>query len=494
MISGPRLDRDHPLVTARRVARNTVYLTIADAAGKLLMFVFFIVAARQLGVEQYGVLSFALAFVAMFAVLADLGLGAVTAREIARDGSTARQYVNSALTIKLIASVVLIAAVALVVRVLGYSGQAVTVTVVTSGFILVNAVALLYTYVFQGYERTVFSALVRILQTAALTLGALVLARGQSGVVGYAWLYVGAAGLGALAAWMMASIVFVRPGLSFDLPFWRSLLGRSLPIGLAAAFAMLYYWNGSALLSRMSGDAAVGIYSASFRLVMGLGFIAQGFSGAVYPVMSRLYVSNRGRLEWVFSRSFQYIVMLAVGLVVVGSFLSRPAIMLLYGAEYEASVPVLAVLVWWGGFMCLNVLLSFCFYAADQPRVVTRQTALALALNLGLNLLLIPRYGAFGVAVAIVVAEGAGCCYLVVVLSRSVLRWNWRRLLRLLPRAAVAAGAAGVAGLLATRWYASVGLLLGITSYPLFLLGLRALAREDIRLIKSVVGRGDGSR
>ena len=86
-----RSDRDNPAHVARRVAKNAVYLAFADVTSKILGFVFYLLAARGLGVEKFGVLSFALAFVTMLGVLTDLGLGAVTAREIARNPGVAQR-------------------------------------------------------------------------------------------------------------------------------------------------------------------------------------------------------------------------------------------------------------------------------------------------------------------------------------------------------------------------------------------------------------------
>jgi O-antigen/teichoic acid export membrane protein len=92
----------------KSVARNTVFLAMSEVTSKLMMFVFHIIAARHLGVSGFGVLNTALAFVSMWVVLTDLGLGSLAAREIARDRRALRRYVPNVLSIKLIASVVTI--------------------------------------------------------------------------------------------------------------------------------------------------------------------------------------------------------------------------------------------------------------------------------------------------------------------------------------------------------------------------------------------------
>ncbi|OYD16748.1 hypothetical protein CH330_01875, partial [candidate division WOR-3 bacterium JGI_Cruoil_03_51_56] len=211
-----RMNQDHPATAARRVAHNTIYLVVADIAGKLMTFIFFMVAARHLGVEKFGVFSFALAYISMFSVFADLGFGVLTAREIARDHSVARRYVSNALAIKLVAAFVLMAVVAISVNLLGYPPMTVKVTYICSLLILTSSVVLYYGFVFQGFERMVLSALTRMFQAVVLIAGVFLLSRGVAVVERYAWLRVGAGGGGAFFAWLLASVAFVRPGLSFN--------------------------------------------------------------------------------------------------------------------------------------------------------------------------------------------------------------------------------------------------------------------------------------
>jgi O-antigen/teichoic acid export membrane protein len=293
----PGSDPVGPAHSSKRVAKNTAYLALADGMNKLMLFAFFLVAARHLGVQQFGVLSFAVAFVTMLSVLTDLGLGTVTAREIARDRSVARQCVSTAVTIKVIASLLVMGLIAAGVRLLGYPVSTSLIVCVCGLFAVASAFAQYFGFVFQGFERMEFTALGRLVQTLVLIVGALVLCRGPASTFRYAALYAIAGLVSAGFSYLVCAIGFVRPYVSLDLAEWKRALSPALPVGVASMFVVFYYWNGSTLLSKLKGDAAVGNYSAAFRLVTGLSFVAFAFTGALLPFLSKLFRANPERLR-----------------------------------------------------------------------------------------------------------------------------------------------------------------------------------------------------
>ncbi len=484
-----REDRDHPARIVRRVARNTVFLGIADVANKLLMFAFFLIAARHLGVQQFGVLSFALAFVTMLAVFTDLGLGVVAAREVARDRGVARRLVINAISIKTIASLLVIGLIVAAVTLLGYPSSTVRVVCICGLFAVENAFTLYFGFVFQGLERMEFTAIARVLQTIVLVAGAVVLAHGSAGAERYALLYAGAGLVSAAFSWLAVSIGFVKPGISFDLGEWKRMLRQALPIGIAATFVMFYYWNGSTLLSKLRGDAAVGIYSAPFRLVMGLGLVGMAFSGALYPVMSRLSATDPTRLTRLIELALKYTLILVLPIGVLGVALARPAILLVFGSSYLPSVPVLRVLVWWTVAACLNSLLSNYFVSVNRARVVTVQTGAALPVSVLANLVLIPSMGALGAALAIVLSETGSLVYLAVRQLQTKSRVHVAPLLVSMAKAGLALVPATVAAVLVARWSFVGSVATALSVYVLVLLLVRGFSKDDLGVIRLVLGR-----
>ncbi|MEO0080886.1 MAG: flippase [candidate division WOR-3 bacterium] len=485
----PGVDRDHPTLAAPRVARNTAYLALADVANKVMVFVFFALAARHLGTEKFGIFSLALAFTTMFSVFSDLGLGFLAAREIARDSSVASRYIGNALAIKVAVSVLLIGIVTLTVRLLGYPSTTVAVVGVTSLFILTSAVALYYSFIFQGFERMEFTALTRMLQTGTLITGGVLLGRGAAVTLRYAWLYVGAGFAAALASAVVCAAVLVAPSLRLELRTMVRMLRAAFPFGLASVFVVLYYWNGTALLSKFKGDSEVGLYSAAFRLVLGVGFLSFAFSGAMYPVMSRLHQGAAQRLQAGITSSLRYVMILAVPVAVFGLVLAGPLVRFIYGGQYVGSVAMLRVLAWWGGLASLNSMLSNYLYAVDRPGVVMLQSAVGLGVNVLLNFLLIPLAGGIGAAVSITAAEFTGTVMLTVAQRTTAARADLRQLAGCWGRCLIAAVLVAPLAWVLAKLHVLVSVAVGLSVYILLLTMLRGFDRADVLLLRRVLGK-----
>jgi O-antigen/teichoic acid export membrane protein len=478
--------------TVRRVARNAGYLALADIANKVLVFVFYIIAARHLGVAKFGILSFALAFVTMFGVLTDLGLGTVITREIAQGTQVARSHIRNVLAIKILASIVVMAMIAGAVKLMGYPAATAHIVFICSAFVLTNAVALFYCAVFQGLERMEFVAGTRLVQTIVLVAGAALLSRGTTAVERYSWLYVVAGLVSVLLAATSASVVHLRPGLRFAFGEWWVLLRASLPLGLAATFTMFYFWCGTTLLSKLRGDEAVGNYSAAFRLTMGLAFAGFAFSAAVYPLFSRLFVSSSERLARALELSVRYMVMLMFPVAAFGVVFARPAVILLYGSNYDGAVVVLRILGWWGVCAALNSLLSNCLISTHRAGIVAVQTGLALVVSLALNLVLIPGLGAAGAALAIVVAEFVGFVFLAVLLLRSPMRIGVRAIVGGALRTIAALAVAVTVAVVVARWHVVVAAVTGLLCYCVLLLVVGGVDRADLKMLRPLLVSKDG--
>jgi O-antigen/teichoic acid export membrane protein len=428
----------------------------------------------------------------MFVVLTDLGLGQLAVREIARDASIARRYVSSALAIKLAATVIVVAVIVLLVNALGYPKPAVRAVCICSLLISDSAFTLFYRYVFQAFERTVFAVIGRVIQTVILAAGLFASYRSAPSVEYYAWLYAGSTLVAAVFSWVVTSLFLVRPGLSLDLKHWAKLLGAAAPVALAALLVAVYYWNGSTVLAKVKGDSAVGVYSAALRLVLGLSFLSSAFANAMYPVMARVFATERQRLAQVLERSLRYVAVVGIPLGVLGTTLAGSMVRFLYGLQFNQSALVLRVLVWWGTLMYFNCMMGYFFMSIDRARIVTMQAALSLGVNVALNVVLIPSLGALGAAISLVAAELVGFVFLMAAQLRTSVRLSLSSLASSVGRGFSAAVAAAPIAWLAGQWHALAGLAAGLAAYCILLVLFRAVGSTDIAVLRSMLPRARG--
>lgn len=476
---------DHPVSAGRRIAKNTFFLAVADIVNKAMMFVFYLVAARHLNVEQFGVLSFAITFVTMWSVFSDLGLGVISARELARDRIEGRDQVNIALAIKLVATLLVIGLIAIAVNLMKFSADKVRVVYISTLFVLQMAFTTYFASVFQGVEKMHFTTLSRISQGVVLVTGVFILRRESPQVESYAWLYV-FAGLVSVLFAGGAAYVLIRPVFDFRIRRWLRVIKQAFPIGLAIIFVSFYYWNGTTLLTKFSGDTAVGAYSAAFRVVWGTLFVTLSFSASIYPFFSRLYIKAPERLSLVLKHALRYVTILTLAVGGFGTLLAKSIVFFLYGTKYTAAVTPFKILVWWSVAASFSSLISNYLIAVNRASEMTIQSGISLGVNLLGNFLLIPPYGAIGAAVSITAAEFVGALYLWMRHLFTPYRVTVGDCLKIIGRVGSALVPAIIVAWYLGRYHIWGAVFTGVVLYAAFLVPTGLLTKEDFKTIQQL--------
>jgi O-antigen/teichoic acid export membrane protein len=372
--------------------------SVGEALAKASSLAFFVVMARELGREGFGAFMFALALTGALLIGSGFGTDDLTAREVARDPSSAGRYLADAATLKVVSSLGLIGVAVLVVAVGGYPRDVRLATFVIGVGVAVEVLAKTWYAVFQALERLELVALSLVLQrtsTAAVGVGALA---AGAGLVEVAFVYAGGALVGLLAAELFMRRLGVRRR-AIDAARWPGLLRAGVPIGVAG---LLFVWLlrlDVTILSLIAGSAEVGLYAAALRLVEGTQFIAWSFSAAMLPWLARTRPLVRARG---FELALKVItaVLLPVGLGL--ALFARPIVDLVYGQGYEGSVLPLELLGAMSALYGVQSLASTTFIALDAAWAFGRLLVPVIVVNVALNLILIPRHGAVGAAVAAV--------------------------------------------------------------------------------------------
>jgi len=394
--------------------------------------------ARYLGPKNFGVLSFALAFAAIFRVFTDIGLNQLTIREVARNRSLTQKYLGNIIVLKLLLAMATFGLIALTINFLGYPEETANVVYLIALAVVLNAFNLTFYSVFQAYERMEFVSIGQILNNVLLLAVAFYAIRQGSSVVTFAFAYLLASILTLGFSAVVSSWKFARPKLEVDLFFWREALKQAMPFGLVILFSTVYYWVNSVMLSLMQGDEPVGWYNAAYRLVISLQFIPVAYFNSVFPAMSRFSISSKESLKLVFERSVKYMLLLAIPLGVGTTLLAGNIVILIYGAEYYHSVIALQILIWSLVFIFINGVFAQLLNSLNKQSLVAKVTGACALLNITLNHVLILRYGYIGASIATVSTEFVALALLFLLGFRAGYGMSGRRLIALMVRIMVA--------------------------------------------------------
>lgn len=252
----------------------------------------------------------------------------------------------------------------------------------------------------QGMENARYRTYVKDLfyPVARILLLLLLLALGL-GVFAAGYAYVLAAAAAAVVAHTFLHRLFsLRGGVTTQL---GELLGFSGPLVVATVISALLVHTDTLMLGYFRTDAEVALYAAAYPLAYGLLLVFSAFGFIYLPLASRLDAADsRGELDEIYSVTTKWIFVITFPLFLAFTVFPADALSIVFGARYSPAATALVILSI--GFMA-NAAAGRnrqTLSALGRTKVLMVATTGTYALNVGLNLLLIPRYGHVGAAVA----------------------------------------------------------------------------------------------
>lgn len=383
------------------VVKNTLYLTLATVAQKILAFFYFLFLANVMQPEKTGVYFLVLSITTIFSVVADFGITPVIIREVAKKPENAISLIQKALGLKIPFIVLAIIGSIVTTKVLGYNLEIQFLVILATVVMAADAVSLLYFGVLRGLHVLKFESFGMFIGEVLITsFGALSLFIHPSLLFLIVALAIGSIFNAFFSSGQVIrrlGWVVVKPSLNWSEA--KKIFKISFPFALAGGFSKLYSYVDAILLSLFIGTTVVGVYSIAYRMTYAFQFLPMAFVAALYPGMSALVTNDREKLAKLFEQAMWYLMIIAIP-VAFGIFAIAPDLILLAGKGYSSGAKVLQVMV----FVLIPLFLDFpigsLLNAADRQVTKTVLMGATMVINIGLNFLFIPRWGALGAAIA----------------------------------------------------------------------------------------------
>jgi len=480
--SGPPAPAREASTLAFKVAHNAGLLAVTNVLVRGLGMGMMIVLARYLGPGHYGTYQRSEAFVYLFSIVVNLGLDMILTREVAKHRSRASEYFSGILVCKAITGLVAYGLILGVAMSRGYSGDLLWAIRIFGAILLLNSFSETCGAVFQGFQEMRYVALAHLAaQLVFLSTGLACVLTHRS----LHWILASLA-LGAVAQWIFSALVLRRSfHVRWSFPGFatvRFLLRESLPLALAASFVLVYQQIDAVMLGEYKGDAEVGLYKAGAKFLLLFSVLRDSLMVSIYPVFASLARSEPGRLSTLLSRVVRYQVGIGLYFILCFVLLSRLAPALL-GPSFHHSGSVLPILGWILLPQTISIACGRALIASGKQNRLLLSTGISLGVNVGLNLMWIPRYGILGAAGASVVSE-----IVVAWLNAGLVRKEIgaTRFTRELWRPALAAALAGAAMFPLRRLPLVAAFpLLGLF-YLVALFLVRAVSRDELRQLGAI--------
>ena len=369
---------------------------------------------NKVGSEAYGLYFALLNFSYLFQIISDMGLQQLNSRMVSQSPKTLEKYLPSILLLKGFLALAFMLLTTLFAVLLGYSASAWHLL----GFLLFNQV--LITLIFflrsnisglQHYRLdSLLSALDKVLMI--LLMGLLLLGPWKGGFTIYWFAYAQTASFAitALVVWVVLYRKLKNPlRFRYQPQKFRYFLRKSYPYALAVFLMMTYTRVDAVMLERMldgvTGDYEAGVYAYGYRFLDAFNMIGYLFASLLLPMFAKM-LQQKEPMGDLLRTAFQWMFFLTISLSFAILFFGNDLTYWILRDANDYFVQVLILLVWSSNAVGLIYIAGPLLTANDSLKLMNRIFALGLLLNIVLNAILIPFYGAMGAAIATIATQG----------------------------------------------------------------------------------------
>ena len=473
--------------SVRRIAVNTLSLGIAEIVAKVAQFIIFVYVARQLGNVIFGRFNFAYSYSLKAVIFADIGINYMIIRELSRKKELLNKFISNSFLIKTALGTVIFILSVVVLNAFNYPKETRILVYLFLVYMFLRSNTELLFSVFKAFEKMHYEALIKSLGIFLILILGIYSLMFAKNIIFLGFLYV----LVELSVFLVTLAVittkFVRIKLEADFAFIKKIIKLAFPFTLAVIFSGVYFYIDTIMLSFMKGDVPVGIYSASYNITLALLFIPSMYTFAIYPILSSGYDKFKKKVNFIYERSFKYLYMLGLPISIGLFIIARNIILFVYGQNYSSSIIALKILAWFVLFKFLSYLTGIVLSSINVQKYRTYSQGAAAFLNLGLNLILIPKYSFIGAGIATLISEIALFVLTFAFVYRHFHAFNVLEILyKPLIASAIMAGA-----IIFLKLNMFLVIAIGAFVYFAALLLLRAFDEKDYSLMKKLIKIGN---
>ncbi len=388
----------------RRYFANTGWMFFGQMFSLGVAFFVGVWMARYLGPENYGVLNYAIAFTGLFAFISTLGVDSILNRDLVKYPEKRDELMGTSFRLKLIGGFLTLLVSSIVILSIE-SSPLIKFLVILHSFTFVFHSFNVISIFFQSNVEAKKNVKAQLLSSALASILKVVMIVSGMGVIWLVAIYVLESVL--LSVFLIISYRSSKLRImdwKFKYPLAKKILSGSWLLMLTSVSVSIYMRIDQVIIKMMIDESAVGIYSVATKLSEVWNFIPVIICTSLFPAVINARKTDRASYASRLKKLFLLMFALAVSISIVVTLLAKPLILRLFGEQYISAIPVLAIYVWSTVGVFLGVVVGKYLLAENYIKTYFSITLFGAILNIALNIILIPRMGISGAAIATVVS------------------------------------------------------------------------------------------
>ncbi|MDP2090597.1 MAG: flippase [Candidatus Gracilibacteria bacterium] len=373
--------------------KNTFWMVLAEGISKGSTFFITFLIAKTLGAEQFGIYSFVMSFVALFVVFTDFGLTTIMVRDVSRDHSKINDYLVNLSFLKIILGIITFLLVWIVSQFIGKNDIYITLILIYTLYSIINNFGEFIRAFFRPSEKMEFEAILKVINgiSVLLIVGLAMYFLGDLVSISYAFLISGILSL-------IISLISVYNKIStkkFKLlgkDFYNQVLKNGLLLMSGTLFITIYISSDQLIMGLNNQIKDLGVYSLAYKITLMYCLFSGIFFQVLLPKISGSnYVDNIKEnyskyLKKIFKFNLSIFILVELITYFIGFYLkfdlgeyNKLYIILMYLFIYCLIEPL-------GNWSYINLI------SIKKEKVYLIFVLITAIINLGGNLILIPKY------------------------------------------------------------------------------------------------------
>lgn len=388
-----------------KVLSNISWLVGGRIVQMLFSFIVGILTARYLGPQNYGLINYGSVYTGVFSSVCSLGLNSIVVKELIQKQDRQGETLGTIIGMKFVASVLSMVSIFVLSSIIDAGNPTTIKVVVLCSIGMVFQAFTIFEYWFQSRLQSKVAAIATMVAYIIVSIYRIVLlAMGKS----ILWFAI-ATSIDYLCIALILYLFYKKangPRLSFSFCRARTMLKQSYHFILSNLMVAIYGNTDKFMLKHILGnEIEVGYYATAVAICSMWTFVLQAVIDSFYPTIMELreedYHKYRNRNVQLYSIVFYISVLVSIFIMVFAEL----GIKILYGDSYLGAVAPLRIITWYTAFSYLGVARNAWMVCENKQKYLKYLYVSAALLNVIINLILIPRFGSAGAAMASLITQ-----------------------------------------------------------------------------------------
>ena len=389
----------------RKYFANTSWLLAEQILRIIAGLLVGIYVARYLGPEKFGLFSYALAFVALFASIAKLGMDGIVVRDLVNAPEKRDIYLGTAFWLKVIGALVAGTVIAIALAIT----ESDATTILYIGIIAFGLIFQSFEVVDFYFQSRVLSKYVSICKIIQLLLSSVLKLYFVAISADLFWFVlvslIDQASLAATLSYAYSKQKLGKFYTLFDKNVAKELTLNAKPLIISGIMVSVYSSVDRVIIKEMLGVREVGLYVAASSLVSALYFAPYMIANSLFPAILNAKKQSTDLYNSRLYLLYRYSIFFGLISSIFVTVFAAPIIELLYGANYAESASVLQIYIWNFLMICFSATFGKWLLAENLQKLLPQFTFLAIAVNLLGCWMFIPLWSIEGAALAAIASQ-----------------------------------------------------------------------------------------